>query len=57
MNINKEKMTEYLERRINNINIALDRYPENNGSNYLAAKADAFKEILQIMDLMEESEE
>lgn len=57
MNINKEKMTEYLERRISNINIALDRYPEHNGSNYLAAKADAFKEILQIMDLMEESAE
>lgn len=57
MNINKEKMTDYLEKRISRINHWMDRYPDHSGNEYLEAKADAFREVLRVMDSMEESVE
>ena len=55
MNINKEKMTDYLEKRISRINHWMDRYPDHSGNEYFEAKVDAFREVLRVMDSMEES--
>lgn len=57
MNINKEKMTDYLEKRISRINHWMDRYPDHSANEYFEGEVNAFREVLRVMDSMEESVE